>query len=805
MNFAYDSADQLFSASDNYSNYTYLFDALGRLTKETVANPGAPTVELHQKFDAASNRTELTARLNHGSGFRDDLKNAYTYDALRRMTRVDQFGVGGNAVAEKRADFAYNAAGAFTSITRYKDTDGAAANLIATSLYTYDGIGRLSDLEHTRPTPPSGGATSLADYAWVYDAHSRVTSMSFSSLVGSSGTSTYSYDQTDQLTGTDHSFQTDEANSYDVNGNRTNTGFTTGADNRITSDGVFNYTYDNEGNRLTRTRISGAPADDYLTEYAWDHRNRLSSVTSKNNSGTITKSVAFEYDIFDRRIEVTIDADGAGSGQPTVHRWIYDPLGKIDPATGTPLYDILLVIDGNGGIADRYLHGPGIDHILAEEQYSTPSQQPAAIGDLLWALADNLGTIRDVIKHDAASGAVVVANHLTYDSFGKVTSETSPSVDFDYGFTGRERDESTGLVYHRARYGDPDTHTWLNPDPRGFVAGDSNLYRSVNNGPTNATDPSGMDFIEVRGGRVFWVIEEDGIVNWNVGEKEIGMVSGRSVYFHGHWRGILGSVPLDALKKAVANLWNEGYGDISGLSREQRDLIMRAVIIRVFGSSKFSAKDPYWSEVAKGCNVGGKSVVNGIAGTVVSTVTLGQENNFEVVPRDANDRAYDPHGISAIAGRAGPEAAKAAATAGTSLVNGAVDVLDHARTVDKEQVCKDAALPPPIRPGGPRSGAPSQGPFGPKSVGAAQNPRTFSDKVADFHKEPSRWEAISAHSEKASRKGARQHGASTQTIYRNKDTGEEIVRHTVTDDRGRVIDDHFRPDYKPRPGDLNGQ
>ncbi len=175
-----------------------------------------------------------------------------------------------------------------------------------------------------------------------------------------------------------------------------------------------------------------------------------------------------------------------------MHRWIYDPLAKIDPATGTPLYDILLVLDGNGGIADRYLHGPGIDQILAEEQYSTPSQQPAAIGDLLWALADNLGTVRDVIKHDAVSGAVVVANHLTYDSFGKVTSETSPSLDFDYGFTGRERDESTGLIYHRARYGDPDTHTWLNPDPSGFTAGDTNLYRSVTNGPTNATDPSGL-------------------------------------------------------------------------------------------------------------------------------------------------------------------------------------------------------------------------------------------------------------------------------------------------------------------------
>jgi len=40
------------------------------------------------------------------------------------------------------------------------------------------------------------------------------------------------------------------------------------------SDCTFNYTYD-EGNRVTRTRIS---TDDSLTEYEWDHRNRLVKV-----------------------------------------------------------------------------------------------------------------------------------------------------------------------------------------------------------------------------------------------------------------------------------------------------------------------------------------------------------------------------------------------------------------------------------------------------------------------------------------------------------------------------------------------
>ena len=65
---------------------------------------------------------------------------------------------------------------------------------------------------------------------------------------------------------------------------------------RLTSDGVFNYTYDTEGNRLTRTRISGAAADDYRTEYVWDHRNRLTGVVLKNNSLVKKRELFYEYD-----------------------------------------------------------------------------------------------------------------------------------------------------------------------------------------------------------------------------------------------------------------------------------------------------------------------------------------------------------------------------------------------------------------------------------------------------------------------------------------------------------------------------
>ena len=86
-----------------------------------------------------------------------------------------------------------------------------------------------------------------------------------------------------------------------------------------------------------------------------------------------------------------------------------------------------------------------------------------------------------------------VVNHIVYDSFGNVTSETSTEFQSMYGFAGREIDSESDLVYMRARHYDPHLGRFISEDPIGFNAGDTNLSRYVENGPTNQTDPSGLD------------------------------------------------------------------------------------------------------------------------------------------------------------------------------------------------------------------------------------------------------------------------------------------------------------------------
>ena len=175
--------------------------------------------------------------------------------------------------------------------------------------------------------------------------------------------------------------------------------------------------------------------------------------------------MAYTYDAYDRRIAKVIDPDGAGPATATTERMVYD--GD----------NIALTFDGTGIQTHRYLYGSGVDQVLADETATSVN----------WALVDYQGTVRDVIDSNGT-----VLNHIVYDSYGQVTSETNASLDFRFGYTGRERDKETGLQYNRARYYDPSTGGVISEDPIGFLASDSNLSRYISNNPVNGIDPSGL-------------------------------------------------------------------------------------------------------------------------------------------------------------------------------------------------------------------------------------------------------------------------------------------------------------------------
>ncbi len=435
INSTYDAAGQLTQINEAGAAYNYGYDPDGRLLSvNNAGTAGSPSVLMNYGYDAAGNMLSAADSINGTpSG-----TNTYTFDPLNRVTRMQQSGTG---VTNKRVEYAYNAVGQPINVKRFSDLAGTQP--VVETTHTFDRLNRLTTINHSK------GGTPLASYNYSFDANSRITS-----VTNKDGTSTNTYDDTDQLTGVDYSFQPDEAYTYDANGNRTNPGYVTGANNRLLSDGKFNYDYDGEGNRIKQTDIlTGA-----VTEYAWDYRNRLTQITEKNAAGTVINQSNQTYDPNNLRIGKT--ANG------TTERYVY---GQNQ--------NIALEFDGSGALTNRYLHGNNIDEILADESN----------GSTLWTFTDHQNSVRDL-----ADSSGNVRNHLVYDAFGGLTSQTNSSVTTQFGYTGREFEPATGLQYNRGRFYAPFTGKFISPDPIGFAAGDANLYRYVRNSPVGAIDPLGL-------------------------------------------------------------------------------------------------------------------------------------------------------------------------------------------------------------------------------------------------------------------------------------------------------------------------
>jgi hypothetical protein len=75
-------------------------------------------------------------------------------------------------------------------------------------------------------------------------------------------------------------------------------------------------------------------------------------------------------------------------------------------------------------------------------------------------------------------------------------------------------------------------------------------------------------------------------------------------------------------------------------------------------------------------------------------------------------------------------------------------------------------------------------------------PRSFRELLDDYAADSSQWEVVKTeivHSSNARNCG----GTSIQELFRNKMTGEEMVRHTLRGpDGGLFASPHFRPSWK---------
>ena len=455
MSFAYNVVGNRTGRTD-YNNMTtgYAYDALNRLTKITY--PDASTV--NYGYDKLSQMTSA-ANINGTVSFvYDSLGRTtsttdvwgqvlnYTYDSNDRRTKLS-FGATTNATyaydvvnqltkitdsANQAVAFAYDAAGKLTSKTL---PNGVAAS------YTYDGLDRLTGLKDTK------GKVVIADNQYSYNNGGDITRN-----IDQSGTHVYGYDTVDRLTSATYTGTPNETYAYDGVGNRNSShkSATYGYQpfNRLTNTAAASYLYNNNGNMISKSDAGGT------TQFAWDFENRLIQVVTPASG-----SVSYKYDALGRRIQRT-----PSSGVST--NFVYD--GQ----------DVVKDINSDGTTVE-YLNGPGIDNKIRQKGSSNSTTY--------YFSQDHLGSTTALT---GTTGKLI--ERQTYDAYGNSTGSTRTR----YGYTGRERDPLTSLLYYRARFYDPQLGRFISEDPIG-LAGGINSFAYVSNNPQNSTDPSGLYDIDV--------------------------------------------------------------------------------------------------------------------------------------------------------------------------------------------------------------------------------------------------------------------------------------------------------------------
>jgi RHS repeat-associated protein len=435
ITYTYDSDSELTGAADSFATLTFSYDNGGNLKTEATSGPGTgqPTVTLTYNYDPSHDLISISDSLT-GSGATGQGITSYVYDNALRLGTITQ-SAGGTSDVEILDT--YDQGGRLTEQSR----PGTSKAFIVTSNYSYDQANDLLQVNNKVGTQTNPAAESTQ----TFNNAAQVLTDSLGS-----NSNSYTYDPDGQLTNSSGSFNA--TYSYDQIGNRNSTGYTTGVGNEMTNSPGVTYTYDNDGNIVAAKTSSGT------TTYTYDYLNRLTNVDING-----TMAATYTYDALGRRIGI----DDSGTQTWTVYN------GKT--ADDNPYADF----NSSGGLKMRYVDGLAVDEVLARTDSS---------GNVAWYLTDQLGSVVAL-----ANNSGTVLDQIVYDPFGNIVTQTNASEADRFMFAGMEYDSTTGLYYDHARYYNSVTGRFVSQDPKGFNAGDTNLYRYTGNDPINNTDKTGLD------------------------------------------------------------------------------------------------------------------------------------------------------------------------------------------------------------------------------------------------------------------------------------------------------------------------
>ena len=225
---------------------------------------------------------------------------------------------------------------------------------------------------------------------------------------------------------------------------------------------IATYTYDANGNRLTRTDSGGTVNGTYddqdclveygSTTYSYSANGEL---LSKTNGSSAT---SYHYDVLGNLKQVTLPGGN-------VIDYITDGSSRrIGKKLNGTLVQGFLYQDRLKPVAELDVGNNVIGRFIYATGFNVPDYM-VKNGSIYRFVTDHLGSPRLII--DSTTGAIV--QQMDYDEFGNVTADTNPGFQ-PFGFAGGLYDWQTKLVRFGARDYDAETGRWTDKILSSFGA-----------------------------------------------------------------------------------------------------------------------------------------------------------------------------------------------------------------------------------------------------------------------------------------------------------------------------------------------